>query len=113
MAVLRLNDRGMIRDCNRAIETLFNYRRSELVWRHVSILLPQLAEMALLQDGQPNPRLRFQCRIGRHFQALTRDGEQFASELFINFLGSTENSRLLLIVRPAEPTASGGSAYSN
>ncbi len=113
MAVLRLNDRGMIRDCNRAIETLFNYRRSELVWRHVSILLPQLAEMTLLQDGQPNPRLRFQCRIGRHFQALTRDGEQFASELFINFLGSTENSRLLLIVRPAEPTASGGSAYSN
>jgi len=70
--------------------------------------------MDLLQDGQPNPRLRFICRIGRHFQALTRDGDQFASELFINLLGSAENSRLLLIVRPAQPAASGGgSAYSS
>lgn len=106
MAALMLNDRGMIRDCNRLGEALFRYRRSELVWRHVSMLLPQLTELDLLQNGQPNPRLRFLCRIGRQFLAVTRDGEQFASTLFLNLLGSMGQPGLSLIVRPAGPVAS-------
>lgn len=106
MAALTLDERGMILDCSHGAETLFKYRRSELVWRHVSMLLPQLAELDLMPNGQPNPRLRFLCRIGRHVQAMTRDGDRFASDLFFNVLDATAHGRLSLIVRPAEDTAS-------
>lgn len=101
VAALTLDDRGMVCDCNHAGETLFKYRRSEMVWRHVSLLLPQLAGLDLVQDGQPNPRLRFLCRIGRHFQAVTRDGAHFASEIYLNVLDTAGHGRLSLIVRPA------------
>jgi hypothetical protein len=101
IAALTIDDRGMIRDCNRAAEVLFRCRRSDLVWRHVSVLLPQLAELELMPNGQPNPRLRFLCRIGRRIQAVTHDGERFASDLFLNVLDGTGHGRLLLIVRPA------------
>ncbi len=105
VAALALDDCGMVCDCNRAGEALFKYRRSELVWRHVSILLPQLAEMELMKNGQPNQHLRYLCRIGRHFQAVTQDGERFVSELFLNLLDNMEHGRLSLIVRPAEEAA--------
>jgi PAS domain-containing protein len=106
LAALTLDERGVILDCSHGAEALFKYRRSELVWRHVSMLLPQLAELDLMPNGQPNPRLRFLCRIGRHVQAMTRDGDRFASDLFFNVLDGTAHGRLSLIVRPAEDTAS-------
>jgi hypothetical protein len=102
IAALTLDERGMIRDCSRGAELLFRCRRSELVWRHVSVVLPQLAELELMPHGQPNPRLRFLCRIGRQIEAVTHDGERFASDLFFNVLDSTGQDRLRLIVRPAE-----------
>ena len=100
-AVLTLDDRGMIRDCTEVCETLFKYRRSELVWHPVSMLLPELAKLEPMQNGQPNPHLQFLCRIGRRFWVMTGDKERFASELFLNLLDSTGHGRLSLIVRPS------------
>lgn len=99
MAVLTLDERGMVCDCNRAGEALFNYRHNELVRRHVSLLLPQLAE--LMQNGQPDPRLHFLCHIGHRFQAVTQDGARFTSELFLNPRDNGGKCRFSLIVRPA------------
>ncbi len=101
MAVLTLDGRGMICDCNRAGENLFKYHRTALVWRAISMLLPELAGVALMESGQPNARLRFLCRIGRQFQAVTQDGESFASSLCLNLLDSAGYGRLSLIVSPA------------
>ncbi|MCX7175227.1 MAG: hypothetical protein NT159_15165 [Proteobacteria bacterium] len=101
MAALTLNGRGLVRDCSRASEALFKYRRGDLVWRHVSLLLPQLAVLELVQNGEINPRLRFLCRIGHAFQAVTQDGKQFPSELFFNRINSPADESLTLIVRPA------------
>jgi PAS domain-containing protein len=101
----------MIRDCNRAGEALFKYRRRELVWRHVSMLVPQLATSDLMQDGQPNPRLRFLNRIGRRFEAVAHDGERFATDLFLNLLDSTGTGRLSLILHLVEDTT-GNEAHS-
>lgn len=97
-ATLGLDEHGVIHHCNRAGEALFKYRRGELLSQHVSVLLPQLADMDLLHGGQPSPRLRFLCRIGHHFQVQDKDGERFASDIFLNVLDS---HRLSLIVRPA------------
>ncbi len=100
-AVLTLDDRGMIYDCNGACEALFKYHRSELVWRHISMLLPQFEELELMENGQPNSLLGYLCHIGLQFRGVTRDGRSFASELFLNCLDSAGHGRLSLIVRPA------------
>jgi hypothetical protein len=100
-AQLTLDEHGMICDCNRAAEILFKCRRSDLVWRHTSVLVPQLAEFELMQDGQPNARLRYYCRVGRLFRAVTHDGGSFEGELFLNVLDCASHGRLSLIVRPA------------
>lgn len=104
IAVLTLDEHGTILDCSRAAEWLFRYRRSELVWQHVSMLLPQLARVALMQDGQPNPDLRFRCRIGHLFRTVAQGGETFSSELYFTALSSDGHRRLLLIVRPIMET---------
>lgn len=80
-AALMLDERGMIKDCDAAGEILFGYKRGELGSRHVSLLLPQLGELELVQGGRPNPQLSYSCRIGRQFRALTRDSGDFIAEL--------------------------------
>lgn len=98
-AAFAVDERGMICDCNGAAEKLFGYRRSEIVWRHVSLLLPQLADIELMQDGQPNPRLRFLCHSGRCFEAVGKDGQRFTSELFLVHLHNPGKRSLRMIVR--------------
>lgn len=100
VATLLLDQRGMIRGCNGASENLFGYRRSEVVWQHVSMLLPQLADTDLVCDGQLNPRLLFLCRIGGYFKAQKHNGQSFASDLFLLDLSNSDSSDLRLIVRP-------------
>ena len=100
VAVLTLDDHGVVCDCNHGGEVLFKYPRDELVLQHVSLLLPDLAELPPMQNGQINLRMRYLSRIGHHFHGVTRDGSSFASELFLNLLGNKEGIRLTLIVRP-------------
>jgi hypothetical protein len=99
LATLTLDGDGMVGDCNRTSETLFQYHRHQMVQRHVSILLPQLANLDLLQHGRINPQLHYLCRIGHRFDAVRRDGVRFASELFPNLLDNKGCGRLALIVR--------------
>lgn len=104
-ARLTLDGSGMICDCNRAGEVLFGYRRSELVWRPIALLLPDLAEWQLLAGGQPNRKLRFLCRIGRRFHGVTKDGERIACELCLNLIDEKAHGGrggLSLIVTPVE-----------
>lgn len=101
-AGLMLDERGIVCDWDSACEMLFGHRRSEMVSRHVSMLLPQLADTELLKDGRPNSKLRFLCRIGVRFQALSRSGERFPCDLFLNSLGNPGSPPLRLIVRRAE-----------
>lgn len=102
LATLTLDALGVIRYCNRASQTLFKYRCEEMLGQHIAILLPQLAGLQLIQDGQANPRLRFLCRIGHQFQGVTKDGDHISSELFFSTLDSAKSERLSLIVRPVE-----------
>jgi PAS domain-containing protein len=106
-AVLVLDDIGRIRDCDPACEAIFKWSRAELLWRHVSLLLPQLAEWELIRQGQIHPRLRFLTHIGHPFRVKAHDGEEFASELFFNVLDTRGLGRVLLIVRPITADALG------
>jgi len=102
VAALTLDARGMIRYCNQAGETLFKYRRSELVWRHVAMLLPQLVDLELMEDGELNSRLRFLFHTGQQFLAITQEGDSFCGDVFLSILDDTGGGRLSLIVRPLE-----------
>jgi PAS domain-containing protein len=107
VVALTLDNIGMIRDCTESSEALFRYPRTEMIERHVSLLLPELGAMELVRDGEPNQHLRFQCRIGHRFSAMTRDGQRFPSKLFLNVLDSRGEGRLSLIIRPAQPFRQG------
>lgn len=105
LATLTLDDLGVICHCNLAGEVLFKYRLGDLVQHHVSLLLPQLAGLDMMQKGEPNSHLRFLSHIGCHFQAVTKDGERFASQIYLNILDHNGHNRLSLIVRPDGETA--------
>jgi len=97
---LTLDERGMIRDCCNSCEALFGYSRRELVWQHISKLLPQLSGIKLVKDGQINPRLGFVCRCGHLFRAQSRDDGFFYSELSFVNLEHAGMRILRVFVRP-------------
>ncbi|MBW8306275.1 MAG: PAS domain-containing protein [Thiobacillus sp.] len=109
LAVLTLNDQGVIRDCSRACEQVFGYLPEELAGRHVSMLLPQLPDTDLVQEGRINARLAHLCHCAVAFQARRRDGRCFASELFINLLGS---HNVVVLVRSLEASILNGGAFA-
>lgn len=96
LATLTLDDQGLIRDCSRACEPVFGYRPDELIGRPISVLLPQLPDTDLVQEGRINSRLAFLCHCAFAFQARRRDGRLFASELFINRL---DTHNVVVLVR--------------
>jgi PAS domain-containing protein len=108
IARLTLDSRGSISDCNRVGEALFNVHRGKLIGRHVSALLPYLAQFELVQNGQINPHLRFLSHIGCQFETVNQNGERFASEIFLSSPGDTESGQLSLIVRPIVVSSEAG-----
>jgi len=109
LAMLTLDDLGMIRDSSRACEQVFGYLPEELAGRHVSMLLPQLPDTDLVQEGRINARLAHLCHCAVAFQARRRDGRCFASELFINLLGS---HNVVVLVRSLEASILSGGALA-
>lgn len=99
---LSLDERGMIRDCNRAAEKLSGYLRSELVWRHVSLLLPQLPENSLISGGRFNPKLNFLCHCGHLFHLQHSNGSSLRSELHLVELNNSGRGSLRLIFTPVK-----------
>jgi PAS domain-containing protein len=98
---LILDERGMICDCSKAGEILFGYPRQDMVWQHVSKLLPELSEIQLVKNGQFNPQLGFLCHCGHHFQATNRLGNVFLSELHFVILNDAETRQIRMIVQPS------------
>jgi PAS domain S-box-containing protein len=98
---LTLDERGVIRDCNKSGEKLFGYRRHDLVWQHISNLLPQLLGVDLIQDGRVNPLLDYLCHCGHLFQVQNRQGDAIPSELCFVHLEHNGNRTLRLIVHPS------------
>lgn len=96
LATLTLDDLGMIRDCSRACEQVLGYLPDELLGGHISLVLPQLPKADLVQEGRINPRLAFLCHCAFAFEARRRDGQTFASEVFINRL---DIHNVLVLVR--------------
>ena len=98
-AAITISSAGVICSCNDTAETMFGIASSELRQRHVSILLPSLADVEWFEQGQPNQRLSFLSHIGHRFSAIANDGTSFMVRLFINDLGNSSECTLRLIIR--------------
>jgi PAS domain S-box-containing protein len=105
-ALITLDQEGTIADCDAEAGRLFGYRPVELVGRHISFLLPELARMPVFRDNAVNPRLAFLCHCGKHFTGCRREGWSFPVELFINRVEATMQQPLLLMVRAADASVS-------
>jgi PAS domain-containing protein len=95
---LSLDERGMIQDCSKSFERLFGFKRCDLVWQHVSRLLPQLTGVDLVEAGRLNPVLNYLCHCGHRYQAQNQQGDTFPCNL--NFVrlefGGKPSLRLIL-----------------
>jgi PAS domain S-box-containing protein len=98
---LSLDERGMILDCSKSFENLFGFRRSDLVWHHVSMLFSQLEGIELVKEGRVNSFLNYLCRCGQLFQAINRQGETLPSNLSFVRLEYKGKRILRLIVQPS------------
>lgn len=98
---LTLTPQGVICDCVVPYGSWLGYRRSEIVWRHISALLPDLAEIEIMCGEELNPRLRFLSHIGHLFRLVDSDGKPCRGELFIR---DTENRghELRAMIFPAD-----------
>lgn len=83
VAALMVDERGMILDCSKSAERLLGYLRSELVWRHVSLLLPHFENNAMIHNGQINPMTRYLCHCGHLFKVVDRQGRSFLCEIHL------------------------------
>lgn len=97
---LVLDERGMICDCSKAGEKLFGYSRKDLVWQHVSKLLPELSEILLVKNGQINPQLGFLSHCGHPFRAINRLGNTFLNELHFVLLDYAGRRTIRMIIQP-------------
>lgn len=95
-----LDERGMICDCSKASEKLFGYSRKDLVWQHVSKLLPELSEMTLVKNGQFNHQLCFLSRCGRRYQGINRLGYVFLNNLYFVLLNFAGKYTIRVILQP-------------
>lgn len=101
MAVLMISDTGTIQECNKAFEKLFGYLSVDILCKHVSMLLPQLAGIPLMNGEEINPRLRWLSRIGHPFVAIGLGSIQFASQLFIHKIENPDQHYLRLVICPS------------
>ena len=98
---LSLDERGMIQDCSKSFEKLFGFKRCDLVWQHISRLLPQLSEVDLVQTGRLNPFLNYLCHCGHRYEVQNRKGDYFLCNLSFVHVEFGGKRSLRLIVNPS------------
>jgi hypothetical protein len=101
MAVLTIiASDGVICRCNRLAGVLLNCLPSLIVWQNISMVLPQLKQLELMQADRVHPYLRFLSRIEHHFEVLAMNGKRFTSKLYFNEVEDLGQHCLRLILRP-------------
>ena len=99
LATIELDAHGVIQDCSATCEQVLGYARTELLGRHVSLLVPTLEGIELLKQNQINPRLAYLCHCAIPFRARRRDGNSISTQLFLNRLNGAKASLRMIIRR--------------
>lgn len=99
VAFLTLDEAGAIVDCDGSVEEMFGYAPRDLIFQHVSKLIPRLQYMKLIQGGQLNSRLHYLCHIGLPFLVQPHKSEQYMGYLSLTDLSDRIAWRVRLGVR--------------
>jgi hypothetical protein len=99
---VRMTDDGIICAYSFLNGDLLAYSPKELIWRHISVLLPELEKMKLICDGEINPRLRYLSRIGRRFTMKGNNGRQFSVRLCIHDISQRGRHYLRALIFPVD-----------
>jgi hypothetical protein len=99
-AVMSLDESGTIQDYSKSCGRLFGYQHINLVWQHVSMLIPRLLGVALVQKGRLNPLINFLCHCEHIFQAQNLRGDTFPCRLSFIHLEYDGKPTLRLMVHP-------------
>ena len=100
MAILILFADGVIRNCNDEAVKLLDYLPNELTGQHISKILPQLAEIQLVQMQRVNPYLRYLSRKGHQFKIVNKEGIHFTGELLFRDMENFGQYHLRVIIYP-------------
>jgi hypothetical protein len=90
----------MITECNKAGGKLLGCLPSELIWQHISRLLPQLKNVALMEGPNLNPYLHFLSRVGYKFEVISLRGARLIAKVFFCEIGDMEQRFLRIIICP-------------
>ena len=103
-ATFLVSDNGMILDANATGAGLLGYFPKYSTRHHISRLLPNLAEIELLEEGgeRVNPYLRFLSRIGHRFKIVSSDGRYLTCELFFSDLRNIGRHQILIMIYPID-----------
>jgi len=100
MATLILFADGVIRNYNEEAVRLLDYLPNELTGQHISKVLPQLAEIQLVQMQRVNPYLRYLSRKGHQFKIVNKEGTHFSGELMFRDMEKLGLYHLRVIIYP-------------
>lgn len=103
MAMLILDDNGMIKDCNMSGMELLGCTLDQLRWQPICAFFPQLKNVDLVQGLSINPHLRFLSHIGHLFEVVGKNGVRFESKLFFSNVEDVDRHCLRIIIRPVLP----------
>lgn len=103
VAGLTLDARGLIDDCDSTAEQMFGYQREQLLGHPVSLVLPELLEGTLCQDGKINSWLIYRSHIGAFFWARSCSGECFPCLIFVSNIGSPSAPHIRIMLRRRLP----------
>ncbi|SER20475.1 hypothetical protein SAMN05421690_101255 [Nitrosomonas sp. Nm51] len=100
-AIFMLSEDGVILETNDEGARLLDYSPGQVDKPHISRVIPQLAEIDLLEDGERvNTYLRFLSRIGRHFNVTGMNGAHFSGELYFNDTNTFDQHRIIVTIYP-------------
>lgn len=99
-AALTVLENGLIINCNKAGADLLGCDTDQLIWKPISSLLPQLADLALAQDKELNPYLHFLSLVGHRFEVIASNGAHFASELFFSEVEALGRRCVRIVMQP-------------
>ncbi len=99
-AVLTVLENGLIINCNKAGADLLGCDTNQLIWKPISSLLPQLADLELAQDKELNPYLHFLSLVGHRFEVIASNGGHFASELSFSEVEALGRRCVRIVMQP-------------
>jgi PAS domain S-box-containing protein len=99
-STLWLDHQGKILDCSGPIEEMFGYWKHEMKGQHISLLLPDLTHIELLDDNSDNsPRLAAQDRDAIVFGNSRPEGDDNACSVLLKLISTKAGRELAVLLR--------------